>query len=289
MNTKKYKRRKLILIFTIILILLSFTASFGRYVVINVHDMYLRAMKFYFQSDKLALNQKTFRIDNWPGLREYPITIELNSRKNYLEKTEYGIPYQVRVTDYSSQYISYSLDKTSGTIDTDDNSDSFTVTITPLGTLNVGTVVFVEVEAESLSPYSKTIKGRFELEVGKEEITFDITDEPGAPYMLVNVTNTISAGTSLITMNFNTDLILLDLTDRNYLNRLSINTIVKSGYHYINQLGFNINSESSTSVRFYKQDVSKDYSSASLTINNNDQYIFSSQGVNLITCSGVMN
>ena len=84
----KYKRRRIILICIIALILFSFSASFGRYVIRNVHDMYLRTKKFYFQSDKLSLNGKTFKIDNWPGLRPYPITVELNSRKNYLETTD---------------------------------------------------------------------------------------------------------------------------------------------------------------------------------------------------------
>ena len=282
----KYKRRKLILIITISLILVSFTVSFGRYVIVNIHDLYLRTMKFYFQSDKLGATQKVFRIDNWPGLREYPITVELNSRKNYLEKTDYDIQYSVQVTDYSAQYISYHLDKTSGVIDTSDNSDTFNLTISPTGTLPVGALVYIEVEAKATNPYTKTLKGRFEFEVGKEEITFEITDEPGAPYMMVNVTNTISAGTSLIAFNFDPSQILLDLTNSNYLNKVSSNTTRIGGYDYINNLSFNINSESSTSVRFYKQNVNADYSTISPTINTNlNQYTFGS----LITCRGTMN
>ena len=282
----KYKRRKLILIITISLILVSFTVSFGRYVIVNIHDLYLRTMKFYFQSDKLGATQKVFRIDNWPGLREYPITVELNSRKNYLEKTDYDIQYTVQVTDYSAQYISYSLDKTSGVVDTSDNSDTFNLTITPTGTLPVGALVYIEVEAKATNPYTKTLKGRFEFEVGKEEITFEISDQPGAPYMMVNVTNTISAGTSLITFDFDPSQILLDLTNSNYLHKVSSNTTRISGYDYINKLLFNINSESSTSVRFYKQNVSADYSTITPTINTNlNQYTFGS----LITCKGTMN
>ena len=282
----KYKRRKLILIITISLILLSFTASFGRYVIVNIHDLYLRTMKFYFQSDKLGATQKVFRIDNWPGLREYPITVELNSRKNYLEKTDYDIQYNVQVTDYSAQYISYSLDKTSGVIDTSDNSDTFNLTITPTGTLPVGALVYIEVEAKATNPYTKTLKGRFEFEVGKEEITFEISDEPGAPYLMVDVTNTISAGTSLITFDFDPSQILLDLTNSNYLHKVGSNTTRIGGYDYINNLSFNINSESSTSVRFYKQNVNADYSTISPTINTNlNQYTFGS----LITCKGTMN
>ena len=285
----KYKRRRIILIVVIAMILFSFSASFGRYVVINIHDMYLRARKFYFQSDKLSITGKTFKIDNWPGLVAYPINVEINSRKNYLEATDYDIPYTIRVTNYSSQYISYSLDKNSGIVDAGDNSDSFNLTIHPIGTLAVGTLVYIEVEAKTTNPYAKTIKGRFELEVGKEEITFEIKDEPGAPFMLLNITNTISSGTSAINLNFNPNYILLDLTDSNYLHRTSMNTTNMGGYNYINNLGFNLNSESSSSVRFYKQDVTQDYSGASLTINNNNDYIFRVGGTNLITCSGTRN
>jgi hypothetical protein len=160
------------------------------------------------------------------------------------------------------------------------------LTISPTGTLPVGALVYIEVEAKANTPYAKTLTGRFEFEVGKEEITFEISDEPGAPYMMVNVTNTISAGTSLIAFNFDPSQILLDLTNSNYLNKVSSNTTRIGGYDYINNLSFNINSESSTSVRFYKQNVNADYSTISPTINTNlNQYTFGS----LITCRGTMN
>lgn len=285
----KYRRRKIILIIVIAMIIFSFTASFGRYVIRNIHDVFLRTVKFYFQSDKMSLNGKTFKIDNWPGLTPYPINVEINSRKNNLEASDFNIPYEITVTDYSDNYITYTLDKTYGVVDSGDNSDSFNITINPRGTLEVGTLVYIEVKAVSTSPYSKTITGRFELEVGKEEITFDITDEHGAPYMLLNITNTISSGTSSIDLSFDTSYILLDLTDSNYLHRSGMNTINRGGYNYINQLSFNINSESSSSVRFYKQDVTKDYSNSTVMISNTGQYRFMQSGFDFLTCSGSRN
>ena len=56
----------------------------------------MRSKEFYFYSDKLSENTSVFEVDNWSGVDDYNITIDMNSRKNNLEKTSYDIEYSVK-------------------------------------------------------------------------------------------------------------------------------------------------------------------------------------------------
>ncbi len=171
------------------------------------------------------------------------------------------------------------------------------MTITPNQQLKTGDKVTVEIEATSTSGYQKTIKGKFILVVGQEKLTYQITDKTEEPYMELRITNTLpyyivdqafdeytvnqrididkylalsdekkaKCHSAIVTVSFDPEKILIDNTSESYINSTEIKTTQINGKTYIKEITLAIDAISSKDIRFYKVDVSKDY-----TYPNND-------------------
>ena len=63
----------------------------------------------------------------------------------------------------------------------------------------------------------------------------------------------------MVTLEFNPNEVLLDMTNTNYLNAIEVLTTQIGNSNYINSITFKVAPISSTVVRFYKINVSKDY------------------------------
>lgn len=286
---KRYKKNQILIILLILMCITSFVIIFGRYVTNNVKDFFVRSKEFYFESDKLAEIMTFFQVENWSGVDDYTITVNMNSRKNNIEKATYDIGYDI---SYScSDNAICSLSKTSGIIYADTNSDYFNLVITPNASLDTGDKVIVDIEVKSTTNYEKTLKGRFTLVVGKENLTYQITDTSNNPYMELSLTNTLSYYTvreafngytvgqrinvdtylglsnenkekcksSVVKIDFDPNEILLDLTDDLYANATNVTTTTIDGSTYVNSLTVDLDVESSENLRFYKVDSSQDY------------------------------
>ena len=183
------------------------------------------------------------------------------------------------------------------------NTDSFEVNVHPLKTFQDGEAVYFTIEATSTSPYVKTLSAVYTLIVGKAELTYKIVDAPGQQYFDVAITNAMEsykAGTAFngysvgeelllsdyealpdnlkalcysarVTIAFDPNVCVMDMTDSHYIKAASENktdktNITKNGvsYTYVNELTFDMNALSSTSVRFYKNNVQNDYSYSSV-------------------------
>ena len=190
MQMQFYKKKQIIIILAILLCATSFVVVFGRYVTNSINNFFLRSKEFYFNSDKLSENKSVFQIENWSGVDDYTITVNMNSRKNNIQVASYDISYDITYT--CSDNAICQLSKESGVISKDTNTDFFNLTITPNTQLETGDRVTVEIEARSTSYYKKTIKGKFTLVVGQENLTYQITDAPDEPYMNLRITNTLS-------------------------------------------------------------------------------------------------
>ena len=286
----KYKIKKLIILICILLCTFSFILIFGRYVTNSINNFFIRTKEFYFYSDKLSEgNSSVYQIDNWSGVDDYVITINMNSRKNNIKAVDYDIEYDISYT--CSDNAICQLSKTEGIIYANSNADFFNLTITPNGQLDVGDKVVVEIEANSKGKYKKTIKGKFTLVVGKEMLSYQITDSKQNPYMELRITNTLSyyivneafgeysvgdkidsdtylnlsdtekakCYSALVTIEFDPQKVLFDITNELYKEATNIETTVIDGMTYIKALTFSIDASSSKDIRFYKVDVSSDY------------------------------
>ena len=120
---KKYKRKQIIILLLILLCVISFVIIFGRYVTNTINNFFLKSKEFYFYSDKLSEDNSVYQVDNWSGVDDYLITINMNSRENNIEAATYDIGYDISYT-YSDNVIC-TISKTKGIIYADTNSDFF--------------------------------------------------------------------------------------------------------------------------------------------------------------------
>lgn len=288
---KAYKEsnyKKLILLLLVLpLFLVSTTA--GRYLYVGIRDFYFSSKNFYFNSDKLGDPEVRFQIDNWSAADDYPIIFNMNSYVNNKKYSTSDITYDVEYE--CSSNLRCQLSGSYGTILASRHTNSFTVTMTPIGTFQDGDEAWLEVTATSTSPYRKTIKGKFILKVGKMGIYYEIVDKANQPYFDLNITNTLDyytvrtafdsysvgdkmdittylalpdekrkkCASTVMDLTFNPNVVLLDMTNSNYLKSTDTTTTTIGGYDYINGLKFNIDAVSSTSVRFYKKDATANY------------------------------
>lgn len=296
----KYKRNQIIIVTLIALSLLSFIIIFGRYLTSNVSNFFVRSKEFYFFSDKLSEDTSIYQVDNWSGVDDYTITINMNSRLNNIESATYDIGYDISYT--CSDNAICQLSKTQGIIKADTNSDFFNLKITPNTQLKDGDKVIVDVVVNSTAPYKKTLKGRFTFVVGKEKLTYQITDKSQDPYMLLSITNTLTYYTikeafdsfhvgdrididtylslsedkqskcysAEVKIEFNPREVLFDVTNSAYSDATNITTTNIDGKTYINGFTIKIDAISSREIRFYKVDDNKDYTYPN---SNNDKSI----------------
>lgn len=288
-NNKKYRLKQLFIILILLLCSITLISTLGRYVVNSINNFFVRTKEFYFYSDKLSEDSSYYQIDNWTGVDSYTITINMNSKLNNLEAATYDINYDIEYTN--SENCTCQLSKTSGTISETTNADYFNLIITPNVGLNVGDKVWVKITTHSTSQYKKTLTATFVLTVGKEKISYEIVDSKSSKYLEFNITNTLSYYTvdqafgsyaqgdkidveaykdlsdsdkekcysALITLQFDPEEVLLDMTNTNYLNATDVKKTYINGSNYINEITFKVEPISSAVVRFYKMDVSKDY------------------------------
>jgi len=96
------KRRKLskkkIVISIVIIFIVLFAAAFARYMLTQNNNFYGKTKEFYFNSDKLSENCPLYRIENWPGVDDYMITINVNSNQNNILSASYDINYAISYT-----------------------------------------------------------------------------------------------------------------------------------------------------------------------------------------------
>lgn len=289
---KIYKQNTKQIIIVILLFINSIflVSVFGRYVVSNIKDSFSRTKEFYFYSDKLGADTPTYQIENWSGVDDYTITINMNSTKNSLLAASYDIEYSISYI--ASDNIICELSKTEGIIYADKNTDYFNLTITPNTTLKTGDRVYVEIITSTELPYKATLKGGFTLIVGQEQLTYTIDDSSNSPYLEVNITNTLSYYTvqeafdshsqgdkitreqyfslseenrekcysARVQLSFSPEYVLLDTTSSAYRKAVDVTTTQIDSKTYINSVVFDVDAISSKSVRFYKRDETQDYS-----------------------------
>lgn len=285
----QYKKKQIQIILIVLIVLASLIVVFARYITNSINDYFLRSREFYFESDKLSEEGTTLQVDNWSGVDDYTITINMNSRKNNIEVATYDISYDIKYSCTDNAICQ--LSKTEGIIYASSNTDYFNLTITPSQQLTTGDRVVVDIEVNSTSEYKKTLKGQFILVVGQENISYQITDEANSPYLELSITNTLSYYTvrerfgnyqvgdridvdiylglseedkekcysGEVIIEFEPQEVLLDMTSEIYNEAKNIGTTTINGNTYINRFTITIDAISSVDIRFYKVDVTKDY------------------------------
>ena len=87
--------------------------------------------------------------------------------------------------------------------------------------------------------------------------SYSIEDVSNRNYAIFKITNAQETGTP-VTLEFDPDVIRIDLSDEAYANRIENSEITDSN-GYVKKFSFNMEKESSRNIKFYKVDMSKDY------------------------------
>lgn len=266
-NTRKVIKINPIVLLIILAIVIFLTPKFvstAKYIYNAIHEHYLSSKDFYFSSDKLSINHTEYEItNNWSGAEPYIITVNMSSKENDMAYTEADINYNISYT--CSDNVQCTLNKTTSTIvgrgNNGVNEDYFTVTISPSGNtaLAEGEQAWVDITASSTSPYTQTITGKLILEVGSADISYEIIDKANQQYLTVNITNSQSVGAN-VTLSYDPNVVLLDMTSRFRLNSAGNTNSQLNGYNYFNSITSYVESLSTTTVKFYKEDSTQDYS-----------------------------
>lgn len=285
------RKKLLIILIALFVILLTLVITFGRYVYNMYQNYILESQGFYFNSSVMSMNGSTHSINNWDGVSSYPLTIDVNNRKNSMLWTDSDISYDITV-ECSSNVIC-EVDKTEGIIRTETQVDSYTIIITPVGNFSSNDKATIKTKAKSTYPYVKELSTTYTVGIEKSNLSYKITDSVGSNYLVLELTNSftyykvetafgnyqvgdnisIDAYNNLttaqkanclsakVTINYDPNKILLDMTDQTYNNRIanSRKTININGYSYVNEFAFKMEASSSNKIVFYKVDTTKDY------------------------------
>ena len=282
------KKRKLVYITILVLVLLPFGITFGRYVAEKIKNFILSANNFFFNSDKLVENGTTYSINNWGGTSNIEIQFQLNNHQNNILTSDTDIEYSI--TYNCSQGVICSISSNGGVIQKEEMTDNITLLITPTVAFEDGESVTASVVATSSSPYVKTLSANFVITVGTRGINYSIEDKVGNPYLLFKITNTLDTykvneafgsysvgdliptsdylalseenknkcSSALITLSFNPNVVIIDNTS-DILKESTTTVTSINGINYINSITFKVDVLSSKEVRFYKMDSSQNY------------------------------
>lgn len=286
------KNIKIAIAIFIVMLFLPITISLGRYVYNKILDLYFMTQNFYFESDKLKLGGTKYSLDYWNGVDPYEIVVNLNSYKNNSLKCDMDVDYKTRFE--CSEGVICNISKNTGTIHSTSNNDNFILTVTPSKTFKDGESASINVKASSTSPYKKELSASFELTVHKYGLSHEISDKSGDVYLEVKVTNTLESYTvkeafdnykkgdqinidtysnlsdenkkkcysAIIKVSFDPNVVYINNNSTTFLNAYNIKTQVIDNYNYVNEFTFNMEANTSSTVKIYKKYTDKDYSTS---------------------------
>jgi hypothetical protein len=264
---KKHKALSVSLIILSAAVASFLVVNYGRYVKNIIEVYYLRTKNFYFNSDKLTINGKTYQINPWSGTVPYSINISMNSMLNSLKGTNNNITYDVSCEGRDGAicyFETMGTTLTHRTITKESHADNFTVTVVKDANVQLknGDEVEVTITATSTSPYEETLTATFILKIGDYGVNYSIEDNYGSLYLDSLVSNTLPTDTVRVKLEIvQPTLLSFDMSnmilDRD-TTQVSYSTI--NGYQYITAVTFDVNPKSSMMVRFFKADSTQNYS-----------------------------
>lgn len=275
-----------IVVLVVAMLIILFGSTLARYIYNVVNNYILESREFYFNSTILDMNGKDYKINNWDGVNDYTLTIDVTNKKNSLASTKSDIAYDIEVSCPDS--VECNLSKTNGIIFETATTDTYEINVVPIEAFHEGDEVTIETTATSTSPYVKSLSATYTLGVETSNFTYDIEDNTNDKYLTLNLTNSVTfyevetsfsnynegdrltieeynalteeqkqnCFSAIVTLSFPPDEIYLDMTNTNYLHRQPNSETEEEieGYSYVNGFSFKMDASSSEKVMFYKKD-----------------------------------
>ena len=266
---KKINKVKIGISIFLIALVISITV-FGRYIYNNIREAYFTSRQFFFTSDLLTIDNQTYTYENWGGIDVYEINLDLYSYANTLLRLDYDLEYQISCEALNPDKIRRSINSADGPTSTDgiiyakidgkeNNVSKITIYVTPLTQINKGDTVSVAIRASTQEPYQKEISCEVSLKIKEQTTnTYEIEDVANRNYAVLKLLNAQETALQY-TLTFDPRVLRLDLNDEIYVNKVSATTTTVNGNQYVNKIVFNLDKESAKNVKFYKVDMSQNY------------------------------
>lgn len=278
-----------VLLFLVVFLLVGVT--YGKYIKNIIDEYILETKAFYFNSSILTVNGKNLSISNWDGVNSYTLTIDLNNRKSSTKYTTSDIEYNISVNCPNT--VTCTLNKTSGILRSTDTNDTYQIVVTPQRNFYEGDTIRVETSVTSTTPYQKTMSATYTIGVQSSDFSYYIEDSANSKYLNLNFVNSVAyyqveeafstyqvgdlislsdyhslnatdkakCFSAKITVEFDPNILFVDMTSDLYLNRIpgSEELVTINGYQYVKKFSFKIDASSSSSLMFYKDDITENY------------------------------
>lgn len=254
-ENKKFTRIAFLSIIVVVLGTCLF--SLAKYVIDVVTEHYYNSKKFYFNSE--TLNGKTYNIYGWDGNSTYEFVVDLNNKKDDLNFSKINIPYDINVTCSSDNGSVNCNSRGPTSLIKDDNEPTKNNITISLDRNNVnfeeGESVEVNVKATSTSPYKKELSSTFNITANKLGVSYSVVDSTNSKYLTLIISN--SNTTKNVTVDFDETKLSIDNTNYQVKNGV---TTKGDDNKTINKYTFSAVKGNVYSIRFYKKDITQNYS-----------------------------
>lgn len=130
--------------------------------------------------------------------------------------------------------------------------------VTPKSQIQENEKITVKIKASTQEPYKKQISCEITLRVRQYTLnSYIIEDVPNRNYATLKIVNAQATGLP-VTLEFDPDVVRIDLADEAFVNRTT-GSEEKNANGYIKKFIFTMDKESVRNIKFYKVDMSKDY------------------------------
>ena len=130
--------------------------------------------------------------------------------------------------------------------------------VTPKSPIQKDETITVKIKASTQEPYKKEISCEVTLRVKQVTVnSYKIEDVANRNYAMLELTNAQNSGMP-VTLEFDPDVVRIDTNSEAYFNRVEGSEVTNSK-GYVKKFTFTIDKEAVKNIKFYKVDMSKDY------------------------------
>ena len=140
----------------------------------------------------------------------------------------------------------------------EDNVSRIKIVVTPKTQIEQNDIITIRIKASTQEPYQKEISCEISLRIQQVLAnSYEIEDVANRNYLILKMENTHNTGGN-VSLEFDPNVIRIDLNDKAYLNRIEGSEEVDSN-GYVEKFVFTMEKESAKNIKFYKVDMSQDY------------------------------
>ena len=130
--------------------------------------------------------------------------------------------------------------------------------VTPKMQIEQNDIITIRIKASTQEPYQKEISCEISLRIQQVLAnSYEIEDVANRNYLTLKIVNTHDTGGN-VSLEFDPNVIRIDLNDEAYLNRVEGSEETNAD-GYVEKFVFTMEKESAKNIKFYKVDMSQDY------------------------------